>query len=264
MDHMTWAIPLITCLASIITLYSSKPKIKLLAFLSVFFTVILGLFQSYESYKTYKINQSVKRYVYSKLENSSKELIILIRSINFQSTDGWIPYNDEDFFSYKTADNICNHLNLGKKAPIFPQQDWISYITQITQKIKSELSGIIDSYPAYLDIDTIIAIDEMKSSFILNWPIQRKSLILYENSVKKDVMPPVMCFGFEKNMEKSLQSLRHLYDLSIKKTEKKHFQHDNGEYKNSTGIARFSEDELEKWVTENPNYKIHIGEKTPF
>lgn len=259
-----WIVPILSWIAAAIALYSSKPNVKYFAHISVFITFILAFCQSYDAYNQFKSKKIVDRYAYSRIENLSRKIIYLIRSINFESTDGWIPNNDDDFFSLKTAKNICVNLNVEKNAPVIPSQNWISWIDVNIKQANNEISDILSLYSANLDSELIKYLIEFKSSFLLTYTQQRAAWFFYEKSMGIESMPPVFCYGFESKMEDSLSNLRKLYEISNRYTKNRHFLYDNGEYKGSISISRYSNEDLENWLNKHPNYKIYIGEKAPF
>ena len=67
------------------------------------------------------------------------------------SSDGWLPKTEDEFFSLKSADIICNHLNLDKIAPVLPERTWRRLIPQKAAEYKENLSKLLADYSQIMD-----------------------------------------------------------------------------------------------------------------
>jgi hypothetical protein len=85
----------------------------------------------------------------------------------FYGSDGWLPSNEEDFFSRRSVDVICSHLNLDATAPVLPDRPWRSWIAQSANEYRKSLNGVIQSHAQSLDSALIKMITEVMNSPLL-------------------------------------------------------------------------------------------------
>ncbi len=175
----------------------------------------------------------------------------------FYGSDGWLPTNEKVFFSQRTANLICHVLNIDIPLPTFegPARQNIAYIAKqfrdtLTQALSESCEG--------LEIDTLQKLYAVESkSFLITIMLYAPITQQFTNQHKLEVAP-LLCWGLEPSIEKSLYDLMAL-TKEIKKEEKRLgitkkrewlvFQKDHSHL----GDNRFTPEALKEWQTKHPS-----------
>ena len=170
-----------------------------------------------------------------------------------QATDKWLPTNDDEFFSARTSNLICNRLNTEARAPVVPHRSWLTWIGERTGKIEKELDLALLEHAWALDADLLLAIVKVKKSYLIWIP---RGMVNVRNWDRRQgyQRPPLLCPGLEHQIEESLSELRSLYNQLWRITEAKRFPMPikGHNLKNRIGKARFSGEDLAKWIQDHP------------
>ncbi len=256
---MNWIVPFISAVAAILLLYLSEPKRRKLAFITAILIIIPFGWQAYKEYTAEETLRERQIIAIKKLSGHTDGFLNIISDIIFKATDGWLPKNEEEFFSAKTADLICRELNIDKAAPIFPEITWRKLIAKETQGYKVALGEIMKGYGTELDAEIVNRISAVEGSILLSYPKNTVSSPKIDSllGVKR---PPLLCWGLEPLVADSLKEIFSLYEVIIKTEEDlkivKHrdwlkFPIPHDRYK--IGEDRFGPEDLKAWYKKYPN-----------
>ena len=117
---MDLLVPILACIGALLALYASKPDHLKIAHLAAFCMVFLTAWRSYDTYQGWKKERAVQSYDYSRIEKTTRDMFHMISAMIQNASDGWLPSNDDEFFSERTATLISRNLNIQKQAPVFP------------------------------------------------------------------------------------------------------------------------------------------------
>lgn len=208
---MNWSLPLIAGLAASLSLFLSKPEKRILAWITVCLVLLPSGWQAHDTYQREKTDSELKKHLTIKISRQTSSFLVLLRDMIYFSSDGWLPKSEDEFFSLKSADLICNYLNLNNIAPVLPERTWRRWIPQQTSEYKEGLNELLVDFSKIMDADLINRIATAERSPLLG--VYTRYLIIQEPIDKKlgVTRPPLFLPGGETNIEKELKMIQRLY-----------------------------------------------------
>lgn len=218
---MNWLFYLIAGLATALALFLSKPEKRVLAWITVFLIFLPSGWQAYNAYQTQRTNRELQEHLTKKLSGKTNSFLTLIRDMIFYSSDGWMPKTETDFFSSKSVDLICNHLNIDATAPVLPERTWRKWIAKQAKDYKMTLNHVLVESSGALDADLVRKISMVESSPLLS-VLPNSAVVLPAIDRKYGwKRPPLLCPGAENLVEKELNKIYQLY-REVRKQEEKY------------------------------------------
>ena len=212
--------------------------------------VFLTAWQCYATYQGWMKERAVQKYDYLRIEETTIDMLRMISAIIQYSTDGWLPTNNDEFFSERTATLISRNLNIQMQAPVFPGKTWMAWMLYESDRTKKELDDYVNMSRTSLDAEVFQAIVNFNGSFLLFIPRHEVSLRNHISvpSGEKVQFPPVLCPNdCSPSMLKSLHLLRNLYEVIIERTGSKPFTMPRKI--EQLGSARYTLEDLQNWKT---------------
>lgn len=216
---MSWIITVITTLGTILILIASAPKRKVLPLIGGSLITIVGIWQAYHQYSSQRTLIEIEAHVYEKLSLHTSRFLGVVSSMILRSSDGWLPSNEDEFFSRRSVDFICSGLNINASAPFIPKQSWLQVIVVTTQDYHNVLDSILRDYASQLNGGLVRAVSAVERSMLLTFPRQRMELSRIDQQ-KGWQRAPLLCYGLEELFEESFTNLHVLY-REIRKGEDK-------------------------------------------
>ncbi|MBI2486481.1 MAG: hypothetical protein HYW01_05905 [Deltaproteobacteria bacterium] len=127
-----------------------------------------------------------------------------------RSSDGWLPTNEDEFFSCRSVDFICHGLDIDASAPFIPKQNWLQVIVVTTREYHDVLDTILRDYSAQLNGGLVRVVSAVERSMLLTFPRQRIEISRIDQQ-KGWQRPPLLCHGLEDLFEESFKNLHILY-----------------------------------------------------
>lgn len=215
------------------------------------------IWQAWTEHTTEKIKKETQIHFIRKIAGTTDSFLDLISDMIFYGSDGWLPTNENEFFSQRTANLICNELNIDIPLPTYegPARQNIAYIAKQYRDTLSQ--ALSESYGA-LEIETLQKVHAVESkNYLISIMEQTPAVHQFTNQHKLE-MAPLLCWGMEPSIEQSLQDLMALTE-EIKKEEKRLgitkkrewlvFQKDHSHL----GDNRFTPEALKEWRGEHPS-----------
>jgi hypothetical protein len=207
---MEWIFPIVAAIVAVLTLILAQPSNKWLAGLTVFLILGLGGWQAYNAYQNRRTHLEISSEIDRVLYRQTRQYLTVLRDMIFYSSDGWLPSNEDEFFSRKTANLICNSLNINLEAPVLPKRTWRQWIAQISEKYRKELTGLFQNYAQSLNPELLNLIREVSGSNFRLWSAH----IVLASAVDRQLgimRRPTFCPGIEPLVEGDLGKIRALY-----------------------------------------------------
>ncbi|MBC2717776.1 MAG: hypothetical protein HF978_20935 [Desulfobacteraceae bacterium] len=235
---MNWSLSLIAGLAASLSLFLSKPEKRILAWITVCLVLIPSGWQAHDTYQREKTESELRKHLTIKISRQTRGFLVLVRDMIYFSSDGWLPKTEDEFFSFTSADLICNHLNLDKIAPVLPERTWRRWIPKKTAEYKESLNKLLTDYSKIMGADLIEKIATAERSSFLG--VYTRYLIVLEPIDKKLGVkrPPLFLPGGEKSFEKELKIIQSMYH-AVRDLEK------NSDFKNNWDFLRM--DTSNRW-----------------
>ena len=213
---MAWIfIPLLTCLAAIVALVASKPENKRSAIFCVCLLVILAVLDASNRYDSKRKGEEIQTVAYERLSLYNSRFLGLLSIMIEEASDGWLPTNEEEFFSRKSVDLICGKLNAQGIAPVIPEQSWSHWFARQSSEYQKNLGIVLGNFSPYLPATTVRELAAVEGSLFLSLIPQLQA------GIRQQTLPPspFLCHGLEKPFAESFAYLAAL-TKEIKKGEK--------------------------------------------
>jgi len=81
------------------------------------------------------------------------------------ATTRWLPSNDDEFFSMRSAELICKRLNIEKPARVTPRRSWLQYLSNEAGRYKDSINGLVNAHGPQLDRVLIESLSTVERSF---------------------------------------------------------------------------------------------------
>jgi hypothetical protein len=260
--------PVLVAVGGVAAVWASSPTSKGWALTATVAIVAAGLWGSMIGWNDWSDRQAQQRsreelqkYVYRDLETATRNLLGLMSSITVAASDGWLPSNEEEFFSTQTERLMCQHLNIEATAPILPERTWLTWITEQTKEAQDKYTALFNAHASVLDDELINALTSVKDSWFLKWPSKRVSLAYEDRQRRFQRLPLLLCVVAENEKEKdlSIYPLRTLYQVLWRRTGSKPYPmpseipHSNYEnyLKNTLGRSRFTSEDHDRWTSKH-------------
>lgn len=213
--------------------------------LAAFCMIFLTAYQSYGTYQSWKKDRAVQKYDYSRLEKITRDMFNMISAMIQYASDGWLPSNDDEFFSERTAIIISRNLNIQTKAPVYSERNWLEWMLVEADHAHKEFNDYITVSRSSLDAELFQSLIDFNSSFFVFYP--RHEMSLRKHLAKEKVQfPPILCPNdCTPSVFESLSCLRHLYGIIQGHTGTKPFPMPRK--LPSLGSSRYTDEDLQKW-----------------
>jgi len=157
-----------------------------------------------------RTTEAIQPHAQKRLSGATRAYLTFIRDLLFFGSDGWIPKNEEEFFSLRAAAVICGQLDISKLAPVLPARSWRNWIAESANQYRKALDEILRDYPGFLDSELVrkITLVDNLTLFTLSTSLLLTPQINRELGVR---FPPLICKGVETAIEKDLIALFSLY-----------------------------------------------------
>jgi hypothetical protein len=118
---------------------------------------LISAYQTYQNQRELGRRDAARRQVYLQLAEASGAFgsALAMMAFNASGPADWYPTNEEELYSRKSVDLICDQLDQLAMAPTFPKTSWASYISEQTLLFHSRLNRAFDSHSDVLDQETI-------------------------------------------------------------------------------------------------------------
>ncbi len=258
---MTWIIiPLLSAILALFSLMLSDKERKWPFKFSIFLILLLNIAIVINNHSEFTKKELVREIVLEKLNKNTTRFIDLISDALFCATDGWWPSNQDEFFSFKTANIISNELNIKNKAR-FRVDDlrWYQAFNKEANNIDSIYNHLLSSFGNYLESDLIILLIKFKDSrlIMLSKTITKITQIDEKYSFAR---VPLLAWQQEKVIEKDLIILNKLYKyLRNELHSREIYLHEDwlkpivDEGKKYFGMDRFDKTDLLNFRNQNPD-----------
>ena len=147
---MDWLFTVFAGVVSAISLYLSKPEQKNWAFVCLCLILLGTSWQAYDQYSHEKTAQVLNERAHIELEAAIGSFLQTLAYLEVAASDGQLPTTMNAFFSDKTADDICNHLNFENKSLSLPPKPWWQYVGEETRRYHKFIRSILDSKGDFL------------------------------------------------------------------------------------------------------------------
>jgi hypothetical protein len=216
---MSWVIPVVSGLSAIVTLFVSKPEKKWALWASVVLILITMGVATYDQLSSQRTSEAIQSVAYENLSLSTSQFRTMISRMITEASDGWLPANEDEYFSRASVDLVCRRLNaLGRPDVAKRQIPWYELFAQSVQEYKNTLNDVLGKYSLQLPHDLILAIREVETSTLLWLPLQMAWACRCWPEMGLH-HPPLLCYGSEDDFEKSFNALKVL-SSKISKGEK--------------------------------------------
>jgi len=256
---LDWLIPLASAVAGCIAFWLSKPDRRWLAAVGTLLVAGSATREAVRVRSEMTTAYETRSVVHRQLISKTDSILDSISQMLLQASDGWLPNTEAEFFSSRTADLICNHLNISKQAPVLPRQDWRARIHDVFSDYKKTLRSTLEQTPLVLEADLVRAIDKVAESTLLDIGIQMRGVANgdRERGIER---APLLCWGLEPLVEDSLIGMRKLFILLRDRENAADFAPNRQwlvfppAYRDQRiGKSRFGEADLAEWRRQHPD-----------
>jgi hypothetical protein len=193
-------IPIIICIAAILTLYASKPERKNIAFVATILIIVPSLWQSFNEYNLYNSRTIRRNLAYDRLSLHQYRFLSVLAELSFYGSKEDFPKTIDEFFSMKTATLLCSGINVDNLAPVLPEKKWYEYMSASAKEYIFGLSEVYKNYSDVLnkkELSKIHAIIETNMcEMIFNARVDTNKFDIKRNISRA----PLLCWGLEKPM----------------------------------------------------------------
>lgn len=259
---MTWPIPLIAAAIALLTLFLSKPERKKLAWVTALVIVSYGTWQARGDYSDERTKVELQRRVYTKLSGGTNSFLDVLSAMIISSSDGWLPQNEEEFFSPRVARMLCSQLNTKKETDLASHRSFDRWFSESAKRYRQILVSMLAEHSSALDADFVKAISDVERSVLLQIGEQRQDVLVTQQRWQEQhgiESPPLLCWGLDPLVEDSLVSLRQLFMQVEEGAERFQITRDRDWLKfpdhyerRFLGTHRFSPEDLKKWQAAHP------------
>jgi len=251
---MWWFIPLFSGVLTIVALFTAKPERKRVAVVYAVCVFSFALLQTYSSYQDQENKRAILRFAYKRLSDETYKFLHLIDAMIEDATTRWLPSNDDEFFSMRSAELICKRLNIEKPARVTPRRSWLQYLSNEAGRYKDSINGLVNAHGPQLDRVLTESLSTVERSFLVIWPAQYYNA--RRNPELKLPSPPVLCPGpdFQPEVKKSLDELKTLYfvlNVGLQDLGMPRLQLALTPQTTKLGQYRFEQVDLETWKSNN-------------
>ncbi|MBI3662780.1 MAG: hypothetical protein HY234_06995 [Acidobacteria bacterium] len=255
-----WMIPIISAVAAALGVLRSKPSNRAWARASVVLILVIGTWQAYREYSSGLTKIQLRRRAYQNLVSETAGFASHLSEFVVRSSDGWLPRNDADLFSARTAQMVCSELDITKNAPVIPRTSLLNWALDRNRSFSLAIHRALTEDSAALDAELVRILSKVERTLYLQFAKQRLQLISLDQS-RNIERPPLMCWGLEPLAAESFSDFLALI-VQLKKQQKtlqlewpeadwlKFPDHYRQQF---LGIGRFSPEDLQKWRAEHPN-----------
>lgn len=255
-----WIIPIISAAVAALGVLRSRPRNRAWAWASVALVLLIGTWQAYREYKADLTKSQLRRRAYQLLVYETAGFASHLSELVVRSSDGWLPGNDGELFSARTAHMVCSELDITKNAPIIQRTSLLNWAVDRNRSFSSAIHRALTEDSTALDADMVRILSKVERAFYLEFANNRFQLTSFDQS-HNVLRPPLMCWGLE---PLASESFSNFLALIVKlKSQQKTLELDWPEadwlsfpdhYRQKfLGIGRFSPEDLQKWRVEHPN-----------
>jgi hypothetical protein len=203
---MTWLIPILGGLSGAITLFLSRPERPRWALATLCLILIAAGWQSASQYSQQKTTDALNERTHRDLESSVSSFLLMLGYLNVAASDGRLPANEEDFFSEKTADTICNHLNIQGKSMSLPALPWWQYSGVEAERFSQQISSILTSRASSLSPEIVKVLTRQENSLLVAY-------LTAHRMYGSQYLPNSFCSGAHTGVASALRDLHELYTV---------------------------------------------------
>lgn len=204
---MTWLIPILGGLSGAIALYLSRPERPRWALATLALILIAAGWQSASQYTQQKTTDALNERTLKDLESTVSSFLLMLGQLIVAASDGNLPRTESEFFSEKTADTICNHLNIQGTSTSLPSAPWWQFAGIEAEFFQHQVSSILTNRASALEPDVVGVLARQENSLLVTYlTAHRKYGLRY--------LPNSFCGGVHARVANSLQNLRELYTVA--------------------------------------------------
>ncbi len=159
---------ILVVLASVAALYLSKPQRPWLAHAATLILLVAGGWQIHERKQSDARVKLVSEYIDREVGIAVAQYLDLLQKMTFYGSDGWLPANEEEFFSEKTAEILAHHVNIDERAPVLPSVTWRAEVHLRGTALRKMVSDLLLRNTEYLETEMVVALRKCVEMHVLS------------------------------------------------------------------------------------------------
>jgi hypothetical protein len=206
-----WLPPLIAGTAAILGLFLSKPKRRRIAAVVAALIALTSIYQAAENYLTERRERLVQSRIADRLARATWNFLEMFAAVAIRGSDGFIPDNDDKFFSQRMAEILCRETNVRSSPPGFPK-DMLEPLATSTKQFHEEVTSLLDAHPADMTLELLTALKQVEACQIFNM-LELGPKLRERDEELGTASAPLLCWGLEPLMGDCLAALKKLAPL---------------------------------------------------
>jgi hypothetical protein len=198
-----WIITLIASLIAIGTLCVSQPQKPYWQTVTILLIILSGIVSSITQYAENDYRKVVAARIMKQVYGETHKFSYDISQMIVYSSDGWIPQNADEFYSQKTVDTICTHLDLDKDAPVVPRIPWWIWVEGETKTFEEAIDRITFYNSEYIDENIYNSLTKLEEASVMQFWMRFSIIDTIDKRPKK-----TLCNGTQEDMLKTLLELK--------------------------------------------------------
>ena len=208
--ELSWIIPLAGGVAAAIGLFLSKPERPRWALATLILLLVTSGWQAAAEYSAARTTRALQLRAHRELVISTNRLLGLHARMHGESTDGWLPASEDEFFSSRLVESICLNLDLDAPALVTPSQSWGKHSAWVASGVRRTYREVLATSGPYLDSELVDAVSRIDASFLM-------LLLTMRTEYPSQPFPANLCLGVEEQVNEAVPHLRRVYHLLNKR-----------------------------------------------